>query len=258
MDIQQAFSNSSTYIFFIIFKLILAILIFSVGWFLAGSLTGTIKKTMVKSNIDNSIISFSSSILKVVLRSIVILIVISWCGINISSIIAALGAGLVTVGLALKSNLSNAASGAIIIINKPFKIGDYLETNNVSGTVQKIEMLFTTLSTSDNKEVVVPNSKLTSDYIINYSANNKRRLDILIPIKSSTKLSDIKPILNNVVKKNENLLYEPSTDVLVHSFEDGIVNISLQVWCKNNNYNVLKKALQEDIKNEFDKNNIIF
>ncbi len=258
MDIKQAFNGSSAYIFFIIFKIILAVLIFAVGWVLAGSLSRTIKKAMVKSNIDNSIVSFSNSVLKVVLRGIVILIVISWCGINISSIIAALGAGLVTVGLALKNNLSNAASGAIIIINKPFKIGDYLETNNVSGTVQKIEMLFTTLSTSDNKEVVVPNSKLTSDYIINYTSNDKRRLDILIPIKSSTKLSDIKPILNHVVNKNENLLYEPSTDVLVHSFEDGIVNISLQVWCTNKNYNLLKKTLQENIKTEFDKNNITF
>ena len=112
---------------------------------------------MIKSSVDESIISFSNSVLKVTFRSIVILMVITCFGVNISSIIAAVGATFITIGLAVKDNLSNVTSGIIIIVNKPFKIGDSLETSNVKGKVTKIEMLYTTLVTQDNKEIVVQN-----------------------------------------------------------------------------------------------------
>ena len=148
---------------FILNKLIPAVLTFFIGWLLAGKLTVIIKNAMIKSSVDESIISFSNSVLKVTFRSIVILMVITCFGVNISSIIAAVGATFITIGLVVKDNLSNVTSGIIIIVNKPFKIGDSLETSNVKGKVTKIEMLYTTLVTQDNKEIVVPNSKLTAD-----------------------------------------------------------------------------------------------
>ncbi len=258
MDIEKAFSFQTAIVHFVINKLIPSFLIFLIGWFLAGFLTKTIKKAMTRAHIDESIISFSNSVLKVVFRGVVLLIVVSCLGVNISSIIATLGAALLTVGLALKDNLSNIASGTIIIINKPFKIGDFLETNNIKGTVTKIEMLFTTLLTADNKEIVIPNSKLTSNYIINSTVKKIRRLDITVPIKNSTKFSDLKPIIDAIIKESTDILSDPKPNIFLNGFEQDYFNLSVEVWCHNKDYNKLKKLISEKIKDEFDKNNIDF
>lgn len=250
--------SSTTYMPFIFNNLIPAVLIFFIGWFLAGKLTVMIKKAMTRSNMEESIISFSNSVLKVLFRSIVILMVVACFGVNVSSIIAALGATLVTIGLALKDNLSNAASGVIIIINKPFKIGDSLETSNVKGKVTKIEMLYTTLVTPDNKEIVVPNSKLTADYVINSSVNKCRRLDIILPIKKEAKFTDIQLILNKIIKNDKNILPEPDPVIAISNFNEETINIDIKVWCEAEMYDYLNKNLHETIKIELEKNNIIF
>jgi small conductance mechanosensitive channel len=249
---------SSTYMPFILNKLIPAVLTFFIGWFLAGKLTVIIKNAMIKSSVDESIISFSNSVLKVTFRSIVILMVITCFGVNISSIIAAVGATFITIGLAVKDNLSNVTSGIIIIVNKPFKIGDSLETSNVKGKVTKIEMLYTTLVNQDNKEIVVPNSKLTADYIINSSANKCRRLDVTLPIKKEAKFSDIQPILDKIIKTDRNVLSKPEPVVAISSFNDETINIAIKVWCESEKYDYLSKNLHEKIKIELESNNISF
>lgn len=243
---------------FILNKLIPAVLTFFIGWFLAGKLTVIIKNAMIKSSVDESIISFSNSVLKVTFRSIVILMVITCFGVNISSIIAAVGATFITIGLAVKDNLSNVTSGIIIIVNKPFKIGDSLENSNVKGKVTKIEMLYTTLVTQDNKEIVVPNSKLTADYIINSSANKCRRLDVTLPIKKEAKFSDIQPILDKIIKTDRNVLSKPEPVVAISSFNDETINIAIKVWCESEKYDYLSKNLHEKIKIELESNNISF
>lgn len=235
-----------------------AILILLIGFFLSNKLVVIIKKAMNKSHVDESFISFSNSVLKVIFKSIVILMAIAFLGVNISSIITALSAALVTVGLALKDNLSNAASGVIIIINKPFKIGDFLETNSINGKVTKIEMLTTTLVTSDNKEIIVPNSKLTVDYIINSSVHNQRRLDLNLPIKKETSFLDVQPLIFNLIKNNANILLEPVPVVSISGFNNDTVNVKIKVWCYSENYNLVEKYLYENIKLELDKNNITF
>ena len=251
-------TNSNTYTAFLLRQLVPAVVVFFVGWFLAGKLTAMIKAAMEKYKLDESIVSFSNSLLKVVFRGMVILMVITCFGVNVSSIIAALGAALVTVGLALKDNLANAASGVIIITNKPFKIGDALETSEVTGRVEKIEMLFTTLSTPENKEIVIPNSKLTSNYVVTSSAHAKRRLDIALPVKKTTRLAEIQPILEGVVGNQENILAEPAASISIDSFYDETVTILVSVWCEAKNYSSLEKELRGRIKTELDANNIDF
>lgn len=258
MELKDSLFYSNIFISFFFNNLIPALLILFIGWFLSGKLLIMIKNAMTKTNVDKSIISFSGSVLKVFFRIIVILISLTCFGINISSIVAAFGAALVTVGLALKDNLANAASGAIIIINKPFKIGDALSTNAIEGKVTKIEMLSTTLITSDNREIIIPNSRLTSDYIINSSVNSSRRLDLELPIKKDTKFIDIQPILNNIVKNNPNVLLEPTPEISISTFNDETVNVIIKVWCKTENYSSLQENLLENIKLELDKNNINF
>ena len=251
-------TNSNTYTAFLLRQLVPAVVVFFVGWFLAGKLTAMIKTAMEKYKLDESIVSFSNSLLKVVFRGIVILMVVTCFGVNVSSIIAALGAALVTVGLALKDNLANAASGVIIITNKPFKIGDALETSEVKGRVEKIEMLFTTLSTPENKEIVIPNSKLTSNYVVTSAASAKRRLDIALPIKKTTRLAEIQPILENIVGNQENILAEPAASISIDSFDDETVTILVSVWCEAKNSSSLEKELRGRIKTELDRNNIDF
>lgn len=258
MELKDSLFYSNIFISFFFNNLIPALLILFIGWFLSGKLLIMIKNAMTKTNVDKSIISFSGSVLKVFFRIIVILISLTCFGINISSIVAAFGAALVTVGLALKDNLANAASGAIIIINKPFKIGDALSTNAIEGKVTKIEMLSTTLITSDNREIIIPNSRLTSDYIINSSVNSSRRLDLELPIKKDTKFIDIQPILNNIVKNNPNVLLEPTPEISISTFNDETINVIIKVWCKTENYSFLQENLLENIKLELDKNNINF
>lgn len=250
--------NPNTYLSFIFDKFLPAALLFFFGWFLAGKLTNLIKNAMTKTKMDESIISFSNSVLKITFRSIVILMAIACLGVNISSIIAALGATLVTIGLAVKDNLSNAASGAIIIINKPFKIGDSLETNSVKGKVSKIEMLYTTLVTPDNKEIVVPNSKLTADYVINSSVNEHRRLDLILPIKKETNFLEVQQIIKKIINNEKCILSEPSPSVTIGSFDAEIINIEIRIWCNSEDYDTLNKNLNEKIKIELDKNNINF
>lgn len=155
----------------------LALVILTVGWYLSGKLTGLISNAIRKAKIDEGIITFLCSIIKILFRIVVILATLSKIGINISSMIAALGATFVTVGIALKDSLSNIASGTIIIINKPFKVGDFLEIGTHSGKVISIELMFTTLVTPDNKELIIPNSKLTSCEIINCSKQEIKHVD---------------------------------------------------------------------------------
>lgn len=175
-----------------------ALVILTVGWYLSGKLTNIIGNTIRKAKVDEGIITFFVSIIKILFRIIVILAALSKVGINISSMIAALGATFVTVGIALKDSLSNIASGTIIIINKPFKVGDFLEIGTHSGRVVSIELMFTTLVTPDDKELIVPNSKLTSCEIINCSKQKTEQVEsTYIPKNVKDKLKQI--VQNNTI-----------------------------------------------------------
>ncbi len=175
-----------------------ALVILTVGWYLSGKLTNIIGNTIRKAKVDEGIITFFGSIIKILFRIIVILAALSKVGINISSMIAALGATFVTVGIALKDSLSNIASGTIIIINKPFKVGDFLEVGTHSGKVVSIELIFTTLITPDDKELIVPNSKLTSCEIINCSKQKTEQVEsTYIPKNVKDKLKQI--VQNNTI-----------------------------------------------------------
>lgn len=192
-----------------------ALVILTVGWYLSGKLTNIIGNTIRKAKVDEGIITFFVSIIKILFRIIVILAALSKVGINISSMIAALGATFVTVGIALKDSLSNIASGTIIIINKPFKVGDFLEIGTHSGRVVSIELMFTTLVTPDDKELIVPNSKLTSCEIINCSKQKTEQVEsTYIPKNVKDKLKQI--VQNNTITNK----YKEALDKQSHKEDD--------------------------------------
>ena len=178
-------------------NLISGLIIFVVGWWLTKLLCKLLLKAMTKGKADPTVATFLHSIINLALKTIVIICVLSTVGFDVTTIITTLGAAAVTIGLALKDSLSNVASGTLIILNKKFKIGDYLETEGLKGVVKKIDMMYTTLCTYDNKEVLIPNSRLTSNNIVNYFVQEERRIDLIIPISYSEDIDKATPLVTD-------------------------------------------------------------
>ena len=228
-------------------KLVIAIIIFAIGWWLSNFLSKMLKKAMIKSKLDSTIASFSYSGLKVIFKIIALLISISALGVNTSSIVAAFGASLVTVGLAMKDSLSNVASGFLIIINKPFKVKDYLEIDKISGTVSKIELMFTTLVTADNKEVVIPNSILTSSHVINCTAKKTRKIDLTFTIDKNSNIEDQKEKIRLIVLENSNILKDNSCEVYVQKASDDFIDVRINAWCNTKDYSNTMSQIQDKV-----------
>ena len=231
-------------------------LILVIGWWLAKFLTKLVAKAMDRANVDPSVCSFVQSLCKFSLRGIVLISTASALGVNVASIIAALGAAGLTIGLALKDSLSNFASGIIILLTKPFKTGDFLEIDGMTGTVKKIDTMYTTLATVDNKAILLPNSTVTASEIVNYTAQTHRRLDLTFSVGYSCDLAKAKQVLSNVIAKSPMALQDPAPIIGVTSHNDSSISIAVFVWCESPNYLPLKYELMEKVKLAFDENGI--
>ena len=237
-------------------KLISAIVILIVGLFLAKLLSQLIKKAMIKAKLDESVISFFNSLISITLKVIVGITTLSQLGVNMTTIIATLSAATVAIGLALKDSLANVASGALILINKPFKIGDFLCVEGLEGNVTKIEIMYTTIITIDNKQISIPNSKMTSSTIINYTAEEKRRIDLNINISYNQNISEARSIILSVIEKYDNIIRDIEPVVLVGEHADSSIKLIVRVWCLKEDYWKIYFKLLEEIKVAFDENNI--
>ena len=180
-------------------RLGISIIIFIAGWFLVSLITKLTDNIVKRTRIDISVHSFIHSATIIILRVLLVITVLAFMGINVSAIITALGAAGVAVALALKDNLSNVASGLIILMTKPLKVGDFIDIEGSSGTVTEIQLLFTYLNTYDNKRIVIPNSHLTTEKLINHSAEGKRRVDINITIGYDNDVEQAKALINKVI-----------------------------------------------------------
>ncbi|MGN0517922.1 MAG: mechanosensitive ion channel family protein [Acutalibacteraceae bacterium] len=237
-------------------KLVSGLLVFVIGWWLSSVAAKFILKAMKRTHADETVMMFLNSIIKNVFRVIIIISAMGQLGINVTSIITALGAATVAVGLALQSTMSNVASGTLIILNKPFKVGDFLSFGGLQGTVTKIEMMNTYLKSADNKEIIIPNSKLTADSIVNYSSLGMRRLDLKFSIGYNDDIEKAKSVLLKVIARNSLALKDPEPTIGVSSHAESSVVIDVLVWCKCENYFPLFYSMQEEVKKEFDKNGI--
>lgn len=233
-----------------------AILILVIGWWLASLLSKYLKKAMTRAKVDAGIISFVYSITKNALRIVVLISTAAKLGVNVTSIIAALGAASVAVGLALKDSMSNVASGVLIIINKLFHVGDYLEVDDLQGTVSKIEMMNTTLTTIDNKTIVIPNSTLTSTSIINYTSQETRRLDLSYGVGYESNLMEVKNLLRELVENNPKIHTDPAPVIAVGELQSSCIQIIIKAWCDCDDYWPLYYEMQESVKLLFDAHHI--
>ncbi len=237
-------------------KLIFAAIIFLIGWWLTKRINKLVIKALNKSNIDPAATHLMSQITLFAMRILVIITVVAQIGVNVTSLIAALGAATVTIGLALQDSLSNLASGVLIIINKPFKKDDYIEFEGLTGVVKKIEISNTILTTVDNKEVIIPNARITANNLVNYSSLLTRRLDLCYQVSYDTNLLKAKKLLSDLVESKEKFMKDPKPIIGVGKLNESNIAIDVKVWCDKDDYWDLYYEMQEEVKIMFDKNGI--
>ena len=234
-------------------KLIVAILIFVIGKYLAKIISRTAAKVMKKRKVDSAVIAFISSITYGIVFIVAIIAAISHLGFNTSSLVAIIGAAGLAIGLALQGSLSNFASGVLIITLRPFKSGDFVEVSGIAGVVEEILIFSTKLRTGDNKTVIIPNGAITSGTITNFSAKPTRRIDLIIGVSYDADLAKTKKILSEVVSKNDLVLKDQAVTIGVSELADCSVNLVVRPWVKSENYWPVYFELLENIKVALDE-----
>lgn len=239
-------------------RFVTALLILIVGWWLTKLICKLMKKAMLKAKADPTVITFLHSVTNAGLKVLVVIVVLSTLGFDMTTIITTVGAATVTIGMALKDSLSNVASGTLIILNKKFKVGDYLETEGLKGKVVKISMMYTTLRTYDNKDVLIPNSRLTSNNVINYFVNETRRIDLIVPIAYSEDIQQAREVIMELINHNDMVIHEEGkrNRVAVDTLNESSVDLSVWIWCRSDDYWILLEDMQESIKNSLQAHDI--
>ena len=205
---------------------------------------------------DETLISFVSHLSYVALMAFVIIAALGQLGIQTASFIAVIGAAGLAVGLALQGSLANFASGVLMIIFKPIKVGDYIEGGGVAGTVAEIQIFNTILTTPDNKKIIIPNAHLTNDNIINYSTKGTRRLDLTAGIGYGDDIDKARQVLKDIIAADDRILKDPEPVIAVAELADSSVNFVVRPWVNVADYWNVKFALTEEIKKKFDANGI--
>jgi small conductance mechanosensitive channel len=210
-------------------KLTLAVTTLLVGWWLISRLTSSIGRMLEARKVDRALSSFISSLVSIVLRILLLISVASMIGVETTSFIAMIGAAGLAIGLALQGSLANFAGGVLIMLFRPFRAGDWIEAQGVSGSVDSIQIFHTTLKTADNKVVIVPNGALSNGHITNYSREPRRRADINIGIDYSSDIKKAREVLLEIAQ-DPRVHVEPAPVVFVTGLGDSAVNLSLRVW----------------------------
>lgn len=239
-------------------NLIFAIAIFLIGSFISKLIVRAIAKALGKTNLDEMLIRFVSNILRWVLLLIVIVAALDQVGVDTTSFIALLGAAGLAVGLALKDSLQNFASGVMLILFRPFQAGDFVEAGGAEGVVEEIRIFSTQMRTPDNKTVIVPNSDIYSGKIVNVTARDTRRIDLVIGIGYDDDLRLARQTLQKIVESDERILKDPETFIAVGELGASSVDLLVRPWVQTSDYFATKCDLTERIKLAFDDAGISF
>ena len=235
------------------FSILAAIAIFFIGKWAARFITNTLKRLMLRAKVDPTLISFGSNLAYAALMVFVVLATLNQLGIQTTSFIAILGAAGLAIGLAMQDSLSNFSAGVMMIIFRPFKTGDYIEAAGTAGTVMDLNIFTTRLKTGDNRVIFVPNSKIMSDSITNYSANDTRRIDMVFGIGYDDDIRQAKAIIEEVLKADERIFDDPAPTIGVLELADSSVNLAVRPWVKSSDFGATKFDLNETIKIRFDE-----
>ncbi len=234
----------------------IAVLVWIVGSFIIKKLDYILVSRMEKKEVDPSLTSFAKSLLNAILYILLVVAVVSQLGVQTSSLVAIVGAAGLAVGLALQGSLSNFAGGILIIIFRPFSVGDFIEAGGTSGIVKDIQIFSTILHTLDNKVVVVPNAQLSNNTIINYTKNDIRRVDLKFSVAYSDNLDVAKDILTKIASNHEKVLKDHDIFVRLSEYANSSINFTVRVWARTSDYWDVYFDIMEEVKSEFDIANL--
>jgi len=234
-------------------KVIAAIAILIVGRWVAKGFRKLVRNVMGRRNIDQTIVKFVANLTYVLLLTFVVVAALGQLGIQTTSFIAILGAAGLAIGLALQGSLANFAAGFLMIIFRPFKVGDLIEGAGTTGTVEEIQIFTTKLKTPDNKTVIIPNSKLTADNIVNYTVKGTRRVDMIVGIGYESDIDKAREIMEELAANDERVLKDPATTIAVVELADSSVNFVFRPWVNAADYWNVWFDLTEQVKKRFDE-----
>ena len=237
-------------------SLFIALFILLIGRQVVKILIKVISSALERSNTEDTVRIFVTNLLNTLLMIVVFIAAINQLGIQTTSIIAVLGAAGLAIGLALQGSLSNFAAGILIVIYRPYKVGDYIQADNYLGTVDDIQIFSTVLKTPDNKLVIVPNSSIMNGSIVNFSNQDKRRVDIIASCSYEDDIDKVKSVLADILSKDDRILSEPKPRIAVSELADSSVNLIVRPWVKNSDYIDVYYSLLEEIKKRFDQEGI--
>jgi small conductance mechanosensitive channel len=256
MDFQKLLEDVTSYLLDNGPKIIVYLIVLVLGWILINILVRTWKNRMIKKGREEAFAKFMGNLANLLLKLVLLVFISDMLGFQAGYVAAALGAIAFGVGLALQGNLGNLASGIVILVLKPFKVGHFIETSGVSGTVDDIQAFNTVLLTPQNRKVVVPNSMITSNALTNYTETGTARLDMTFSIGYKDDIGKAKSILKEIVESREEVLKEPEYLIAVKQLADSSVNIACNVWVKVDDYWTLFFYFPEAVKTAFDREGI--
>lgn len=253
---EDMMETAGNFILYFGFKVLIALVIFVVGRMIAKWLRGVVEKALQKKDLDVAIQHFVSALVYYALLVFVIIASLGQLGIHTASFVAVIGAAGLAVGLALQGSLANFAAGVLILIFKPYRVGDFVEVAGVSGTVVSVLVFTTELNTGDNKRVIIPNGQTMGGTITNYSTNDTRRVDLVMGIGYGDDIDKAKKVLEEIVAADERVLQDPAPTIAVVALADSSVNFVVRPWVNKADYWGAYFGLTEAVKKRFDEEGI--
>ncbi len=233
-------------------NLVLALVIFIVGRWVARAVTNAVGRLMKKGGMDESLVDFLGNLIYAALLVVVIIAALDQLGVDTTSVMAIFATAGLAVGLALKDSLGNLAAGVMLVLFKPFKLGDFIEAGGVTGVVESIRIFSTLLKTGDNREITVPNGQIYGGTIVNFSARDTRRIDLIFGIGYDDDIRQAKQLIEEVMAADERILKDPAAVVMVAELADSSVNLAVRPWVESADYWNVRAAMLENIKITFD------
>lgn len=233
-------------------RLVIAIVLLFVGWKGSGLIAGWLRKLLEKREVDATLIPFLATVTSTLIKAAVVISVISYIGIPAASFVAVIGAAGLAVGMALSGTLQNFAGGVMILLLRPFKTGDVVETQGFTGKVREIQIFHTVLMTPDNKTIILPNGPVSNDTIVNYTREKTRRVDMTFGIGYSDDIDKARGILEGLIQDDKRILKDPEHLVVIGELADSSVNFTVRVWAATSDYWDVFFDMHEAVKKAFD------
>lgn len=239
-------------------KVLIAVAILLVGFWVSNRIAGAFRKVMMKRDVDVSLTTFLASFLNIILKVLLVILIIGNLGVETFSITAILGAASLAVGMALSGTLQNFAGGIVILFLKPFRVGDFIEAQAFSGTVQEIQIFNTLIKTPDNKTIFIPNGALSNGSLTNYTREGKRRLDVVFSLGYGDDMDHIRKVLMQLISEDSRIYKDPEPVVLLTALGNSTISVTARMWLDSGDYAAVQVDLTEKAYKVFPKENIHF